>query len=135
MPAPTGGVVLYAKDLARMSAFYAAVTGFAVAETQPDHVALESDAYSVVVVRIPDDIAAGIEIDTPPTRRRTPRSSRSSRSSPSSARPAPRPPPSAVPSTARTASGAGGAATSATATTRRATCSSSAGRAAEPASH
>jgi catechol 2,3-dioxygenase-like lactoylglutathione lyase family enzyme len=58
--------VLYAKDLARVSAFYEALLGLDVVHAEADHVILESSTYQLVVVAIPDDIARDIEISTPP---------------------------------------------------------------------
>jgi predicted enzyme related to lactoylglutathione lyase len=63
------GAVVYAKDLARVSAFYASVPGFAVAHSAPDHVVLESPALQLVIVAVPEVIAATIGVDDPPVRR------------------------------------------------------------------
>jgi len=63
------GAVVYAKDLARVSAFYASVPGFAVMHAEPDHVVLESPALQLVIVAIPEHIAATIEVADPPVRR------------------------------------------------------------------
>lgn len=63
------GAVVYAKDLARVSAFYAELLGFAAANSQPDHVVLESPGYELVVVAIPERIAESIELADPPVRR------------------------------------------------------------------
>lgn len=63
------GAVLYAKDLDRVCAFYAAVTDLSVVAVEPDHVVLEGGGFQLVVVAIPARIAAQIEIATPPLRR------------------------------------------------------------------
>jgi predicted enzyme related to lactoylglutathione lyase len=63
------GAVVYAKDLARVSAFYASVPGFTVTHAEPDHVVLESPALQLVIVAIPEHIAATIEVADPPVRR------------------------------------------------------------------
>jgi predicted enzyme related to lactoylglutathione lyase len=63
------GAVLYAKDVPRVSAFYAGVAGMAVTHTEADHVVLESAALQLVVVAIPAAIAATIEIAQPAQRR------------------------------------------------------------------
>ncbi|MGZ4614839.1 MAG: VOC family protein [Actinomycetes bacterium] len=68
-PQITAGTVVYAKDLARLSAFYAAVTGLPVTESEQDSVVLESAAFQLVVVQIPAHLAASIEVAVPPDRR------------------------------------------------------------------
>ncbi len=66
---PTMGAVVFAKDVARVGAFYAAITGLAVTRTEPGWMLLESPAYQLVVHGIPEDIAADIDIKRPPVRR------------------------------------------------------------------
>jgi predicted enzyme related to lactoylglutathione lyase len=61
--------VVYVKNLAEMSAFYAAVTGLAVTHQAADHVQLESPAFELVLVAMPAAIAEGITITCPPERR------------------------------------------------------------------
>ncbi|QPF74755.1 hypothetical protein G8A07_18735 [Roseateles sp. DAIF2] len=61
--------VVYAKDLARMSRFYAEVVGLPVVERDSDYTVLQSGAFQLVLVEIPAAIAAGIEISVPPERR------------------------------------------------------------------
>lgn len=63
------GVVVYAKDVAAVAAFYESVAGLVVAEVAEGHVALVSDALELVVVRIPAELARTIEISRPPRRR------------------------------------------------------------------
>jgi catechol 2,3-dioxygenase-like lactoylglutathione lyase family enzyme len=63
------GAVLYAKDVDRIVAFYSAVLGLRPADRDVDHVVLESPGFQLVVLRIPRDIASGIEITVPPARR------------------------------------------------------------------
>ena len=65
----TAGAVLYAKDVARVSTFYAAIAGMAVTHTEADHVVLESTTLQLVVVAIPAAIASTIAIAEPPLRR------------------------------------------------------------------
>jgi predicted enzyme related to lactoylglutathione lyase len=70
MPAPvTAAAVLYAKDVAGVSAFYAAVAGLAVTESEPGHVTLEARGFQLVVVAVPPHVAARIAIESPPVRR------------------------------------------------------------------
>ena len=63
------GAVLYAKDPARLSAFYAGALGLEVAHREDDHVLATSSAFELVVLAIPTPIAATIEITAPPSRR------------------------------------------------------------------
>lgn len=63
------GAVLYVKDVAQVSAFYSGVLGFEVADSQADHMVLESPTFQLVVHAIPEDIAISIEIAIPPIRR------------------------------------------------------------------
>jgi predicted enzyme related to lactoylglutathione lyase len=70
MPASiSAGAVLYAKDVSGLSGFYSEVVGLRVTRADPDYVVLESEAYQLVVHAVPGDIAASIEIATPPIRR------------------------------------------------------------------
>ncbi len=63
------GAVLYAKDMACVSAFYAEVAGMAVTHAEKDFVTLESSSFQLVVVAMPASLAATVEIATPPVRR------------------------------------------------------------------
>lgn len=63
------GAVVYAKDLDKLSAFYAAVTELSVVRVEQDHVALEGGGFELVVVAIPARIAQQIEIASPPVLR------------------------------------------------------------------
>ena len=65
------GAVLYAKDMARVAAFYEAVLGLETAAHDHEHVLLESPAFQLVVLRIPSHIASTIHIAVPPVRRAT----------------------------------------------------------------
>jgi len=70
MPTPvTSGAILYAKDLDRISEFYAAVADLAVTESASGHVALEANGFQLVVVAVPQHIAATIHVQSPPVRR------------------------------------------------------------------
>jgi catechol 2,3-dioxygenase-like lactoylglutathione lyase family enzyme len=61
--------VLYAKDVPRVVAFYSTVLGLEMETRHEDHVVLESPTFQLVVLQIPADIASGIDISVPPTRR------------------------------------------------------------------
>ncbi len=63
------GAVVYAKNVARVSAFYAAVAGLNVAHTEPDYVVLEAPGFQLVVVAVPARIAASLHLTDPPQRR------------------------------------------------------------------
>lgn len=63
------GAVLYAKSIARVSAFYAGIPGFEVIHSEADHVVLESPELQLVIVAIPTHIADSIELADPPIRR------------------------------------------------------------------
>lgn len=63
------GGVLYACDVERLQVFYHAVTGLAVEHVERDHVVLQSPSFQLVILRVPDRIAASITIRTPPRRR------------------------------------------------------------------
>ncbi len=61
--------VVYVKDIARMSFFYANVLGFQVMHSQPDNIILESNSLQLILVAMPERIASGIHIDSPPVLR------------------------------------------------------------------
>lgn len=63
------GAVLFVKDVARLTAFYAAVTGLAATESGETWARLGTGAFELVVHGIPPHIAATLEISTPPARR------------------------------------------------------------------
>jgi predicted enzyme related to lactoylglutathione lyase len=56
----SAGVVLYAKNLPRVSAFYAAVLGLRVTESESYHVVLESASYQLSVVEMPSHLVGPI---------------------------------------------------------------------------
>jgi predicted enzyme related to lactoylglutathione lyase len=62
----TAGAVVYAKDILRLSAFYADVAGLRVTHADADHVVLESQGFQLVVHAVPADIAASFTIAAPP---------------------------------------------------------------------
>jgi catechol 2,3-dioxygenase-like lactoylglutathione lyase family enzyme len=63
------GAVLYAKDIDRVAAFYSGVLGLKEEARDEDHVVLESPRFQLVVLKIPSDVSATIEIAVPPKRR------------------------------------------------------------------
>jgi len=62
------GAVLYARDVARVAAFYVRALGLAVAHEEPAHVVLESPAFQLVVLAIAANTADAAPA-TPPARR------------------------------------------------------------------
>lgn len=65
----SAGAVLYAKHLTRMRDFYAQVCGLKTVHSEDDHVILQSGVFQLVIVAIPESIAASITVATPPVRR------------------------------------------------------------------
>jgi predicted enzyme related to lactoylglutathione lyase len=65
----SAGAVLYAKDIARISAFYATVAGLAETQRERDFIVFENAGFQFVVVAVPERIAATIAIADPPRRR------------------------------------------------------------------
>lgn len=66
---PRAGAVLYAKNLDRVAAFYSAIPGFRAADRDNEHVRIESSAFQLVVLQMPEHAASGIAIADPPARR------------------------------------------------------------------
>ena len=60
------GAVLYAKDLARLVEFYSSVAGIEPQSVEKRFAVLGAGPSQVVIVRIPEHIAATIDIATPP---------------------------------------------------------------------
>jgi len=65
----SAGAVVYAIDVKRMAAFYAGVTELQETRSEPGSIVLEASGFQLVVHAIPPDIAAQIQIATPPRRR------------------------------------------------------------------
>jgi predicted enzyme related to lactoylglutathione lyase len=63
------GAVLYAKNLTRIAAFYQAVAGLSVEHAKAGYVALVSPSFQLVVLKMPEHIAASVVIENPPERR------------------------------------------------------------------
>lgn len=60
------GAVVYAKDISKVSAFYAGAAGLVAIRSAEDHIVLESAGFQLVVVAFPARLAASIHIDVPP---------------------------------------------------------------------
>ncbi|QNM95181.1 VOC family protein [Chitinimonas koreensis] len=65
-PALSASFVIYAKDVARVAAFYELTLALPLLETGPGFILLGSGAIELAVVQIPDAIATEIDISTPP---------------------------------------------------------------------
>ena len=63
------GLVVFARNVKRMSAFYRATLGLTVAESDAGHDLLRGHGYEVVVHAIPRKIASTIRIARPPVPR------------------------------------------------------------------
>ncbi len=61
--------MLYAKNVARLRAFYSDVAGLTLTHEEVDHAVVESPTFQLVIHAIPADIAATITILAPPERR------------------------------------------------------------------
>ncbi len=66
---PQQGMVLFAKNKRRVSAFYQATLGLRAVESESSHDLLRGATYEIVVHAIPRKIAAVIEIMNPPAPR------------------------------------------------------------------
>ncbi len=60
------GLFVYAKDLARLATFYEDTLGLVRVDGSDELAVLQSADFELVVHRIPDAIAAGITIASPP---------------------------------------------------------------------
>lgn len=70
MPQPLlAGAVVYALDIARVSSFYAGLTGLPAVVSEPEHVVLAEHGFELTIVLIRPEFAEGITIETPPVRR------------------------------------------------------------------
>jgi hypothetical protein len=66
---PQQGVVIFAKNKKRVSAFYQATLDLRAVESESSHDLLHGDSYEIVVHAIPRKIAATIKIAKPPSPR------------------------------------------------------------------
>ena len=69
-PAPaSAGLFIYAKDAERLARFYEALLGMTRAHATPERVVLRSPDLQLVVQAMPAEVAAQVEIATPPVPR------------------------------------------------------------------
>jgi len=59
-------LVVYAKHVARVAAFYERTVGLTLVESDDDFVLLGKNGLELVIVQIPDSIAKQIDLSTPP---------------------------------------------------------------------
>jgi predicted enzyme related to lactoylglutathione lyase len=64
---PTAGAVIYAADAARLSVFYARLTGFAIVQASDEYVLLRAPAFELVILTTAESRAAGNGSLTPRT--------------------------------------------------------------------
>src|SRR6476646_6977009 len=70
MPQPVPyGAVMYAKDYRALAKFYEQVAGMKQRETDEEYVLLETPSFQLVILKIPERIAANITIEKPPRKR------------------------------------------------------------------
>lgn len=63
---PKAGAVLFAKDVARLAAFYAQVLAVLPKHAHTEKVVIEAEQFLLVIHAIPPATAAGVQIETPP---------------------------------------------------------------------
>ena len=63
------GVVIYAKNYHALATFYEHVAGLTQREVDKGYVVLEAPSFQLIIVQIPDRIAAAITIESPPRKR------------------------------------------------------------------
>lgn len=66
---PLPGAVVYALDHRRVAEFYRAAIGLRESSCDDEHAVLESSQQRLIVLRIPEAIAAKITVQDPPERR------------------------------------------------------------------
>ena len=67
-PVPYGAVI-YAKDYRALAGFYEHVAGLTQREADEEYVLLEAPSFQLVILQIPERIAANITIQKPPRKR------------------------------------------------------------------
>jgi predicted enzyme related to lactoylglutathione lyase len=70
MPEPVPyGAVIYAKDYQTLAKFYEQVAGLTQREADEEYVLLVAPSFQLVILQMPQRIAANITIDKPPRKR------------------------------------------------------------------
>ena len=65
-PMMTHGMVIFAKDTSRVSAFYQKALNLEITETQKSHTVLTGNGIEIVIHAIPAKVASGITLSSPP---------------------------------------------------------------------
>src|SRR5262245_43253850 len=63
------GAVIYAKDYRALAGFYEHVSGLTQREADEEYVLLKAPSFQLVILQIPERIAANISIEKPPRKR------------------------------------------------------------------
>jgi len=63
------GAVIYAKDYRALAGFYEHVCGLTQREADDEYVLLEAPSFQLIILQIPERIAANITIEKPPRKR------------------------------------------------------------------
>ena len=63
------GAVIYAKDYRALAGFYEHVAGLTRREADEEYMLLEAPSFQLVILQIPERIAANITIEKPPRKR------------------------------------------------------------------
>ncbi|OWY26641.1 hypothetical protein [Herbaspirillum robiniae] len=66
---PKAGAVLFAKDVARLAAFYAQVLAVVPKHAEAEKVVIEAEQFLLVIHAIPPAVAANVQIVSPPVLR------------------------------------------------------------------
>ncbi|WP_343585776.1 hypothetical protein [Herbaspirillum sp.] len=66
---PKAGAVLFAKDVARLAAFYAQVLAVLPKHAEAGKVVIEAEEFLLVIHAMPEAVAAKVQIATPPVLR------------------------------------------------------------------
>ena len=67
-PVPYGAII-YARDYRSLAKFYEQVAGLTHREADEEYVLLTSPSFQLVILQIPERLAANITIDNPPRKR------------------------------------------------------------------
>jgi predicted enzyme related to lactoylglutathione lyase len=67
-PVPYGAII-YARDYRSLAKFYEQVAGLTQREADEEYVLLASPSFQLVILQIPERLAANITIDNPPRKR------------------------------------------------------------------
>src|SRR5215472_15151359 len=63
------GAVIYAKDYLELAKFYEQVAGLIQREADKDYILLDAPSFQLVILQIPNRLAASLTSDKPPRKR------------------------------------------------------------------